>query len=149
MKHLSLITIILNVKIIFNKITIIVKDENLYEGDKIDAFNKDLQLNVGLSSKKIETEFLHNYLRIRIPVLAKAFRDNKPENDESNSCNYDTFKTIIKSMNIHNKYTSDDLLTFIFNKFKNNTNQMVFNDFIEKLHSNHTENDFYGLKDVK
>lgn len=117
----------------------------LYEGDKMDAYNKELQLNAGVSSKKIETEFLHNYLRIRIPVLAKAFVSKDPEC--KNTCDYDSFKEVVKSLNIHNKYTNDDLLTNIFNKFKNNDNEMKYHDFIDDLHSNKIEVDFYGLKD--
>jgi len=112
----------------------------------MEEFNKDLQQNLGVSSKKIEQEALHNYLRIRIPVLVKAFNNNnKIENKDT--CNYQEFSKIVKSLNIHQNFTHDSLLTHLYNKFRNRNNEMEFHTFIEDLRNTTYENNFFDLED--
>jgi len=121
------------------------RDEDLYEGERIESLNNYLQKNLSKSNTHSQQEFLHNCLRIRIPVLVKVFQASC---NGKTSCNYPEFCKIIRSINIYNKYTNDDVLKDLFDKFKNKNNEMVFQEFIEDISKAAAENDFFDLKDV-
>jgi len=106
-----------------------------------------LKLKVGLNNKKVDTDYLHNFLKIRIPVLVKTFQKICTE---SHNCNYETFKNVIKDFNINTKYTHDDILSLVFEKHKNKDNVIDYQKFVEDLSNAKTtaDMDYYKFKDV-
>ena len=98
------------------------------------------------SSRKECMNYLTEYLRIVIPKMVKKF--NSKSEDKSH-CDYKTFKEVISNFQIPKKYTDDDILNSVYDKFKNKNNEkMNYKNFIEFIIDEKEANDFFDYKQI-
>jgi len=129
----------------------VYKDENIIkEGEQTENFKKNLRMNVGEVAKKKDTEFLMEFLRIRIPNLAKKFHEELEKNEQNDKifCNLETFNTVIKSFNLPLKYSNNALMEKLFDEFKNKENGMLDSKkFLDHVVNLKNQNDFFNFKE--
>ena len=129
------------------------KDENLLkEGEQTDNFKNNLRNNVNELAKKKDTNFLKEFLRLRIPILSKKFLDyqNSDENKIKleNMCDYDTLYSLIKSFNVPLKYTNKDVLSSVYEEFKSKESHMFdYKRFLDHIVNFKDNNDFFNFKE--
>jgi hypothetical protein len=119
------------------------EDKYYAEGEQIEKLKKKMRANMMEVSKTEEINFLKEYLRIRIPILAKYFQ----EECENGQADLDSFSKVIKKFPIHEKYTNENILKNLFNNCNINDNMILYKDFMDKLISSKEINDFYNFKE--
>ena len=138
-----------NIDIDLNKIT--YQNESLFEEnhlkEKKNMENNFKDLNVEKSRnfynlKKLTRNIYPNFLQA-MSKINNATNDNN--NDEY--CDFNKFKTVLKSMKIPEKYKSDEIINTIFNKYKiSDKDLMNYNQFIESSKTMDEHNDFFHFQ---
>jgi hypothetical protein len=96
------------------------------------------------SSQKDSMNYLTDYLRIVIPKMVKVFNGNS---EDKSHCDYKTFKEVIGNFQIPKKYTDDNILNGVYEKFKNKDNEkMNYKNFIDFIIDGKEKNDFFDYK---
>lgn len=129
------------------------KDETLLkEGEQTDNFKKNLRNNVNELARKKDTNFLKEFLRLRIPILAKKFLDYQTSEENidkiENMCDYDTLHNLIKSFNVPMKYTNKDVLSSVYEEFQSKETQLFdYKKFLDHIVNFKDNNDFFNFKE--
>ena len=130
--------------------TIPYKNESIYiENNKKEEENKKQLLNNlrisnnenYLSFKKIIRSRYENFLQ-----AMKNIQNEKNENSNNSKglCDLPTFKKVIDTLKIPEKYKNEDIINTIFNQFKiSDNNFMNFENFIENCKNIKETNDFF------
>jgi hypothetical protein len=96
------------------------------------------------SSQKDIMKYLTEYLRIVIPKMVKKFNLNS---EDKSHCDFKTFKEVIGNFQIPQKYTEDNILNNVYDKFKNKeNNQMNYKNFVDYIIDGNQPNDFFDYK---
>ena len=120
-----------------------------------------MKLNIIKSNNETEIKFLKDFLRVRIPIAVKGFKEFDTENN--NTITFENFAQVLKSLKIPSKYTEETVLRSVFeesiasyttntlgNRYTGNLgteSQLNFKKFVEELVAFKGENDFYSFKD--
>ncbi len=122
------------------------KEEKVYaEGEQIDKLKKKMKDCLVETSKTNELNFLKEYLRIRIPGLAKYFNEVA---HKDGLCNYDSLSDVIKRFSLPEKYKSAPVIDAIYSQYlSKDSNLMDYKKFIDDIIYSKDANYFYNFKD--
>lgn len=96
------------------------------------------------SSQKENMNYLTEYLRIVIPKMVKKFNSNS---EDKSHCDYNTFKEVIGNFQIPKKYTEDNILNCVYEKFRNkDLDKMNYKNFVDYIIDGKEANDFFDYK---
>ena len=129
--------------------TIPYKKESIYiESDKKEEENKKQLLNNLRVSKNENYLTFKKIIRGRYQNFLQNMKNIQNEqNDNNNSkglCDLTTFKKVLHSLKIPEKYKNEDIINTIFNQFKiSDNNLMNFENFIENCKNIKETNDFF------
>ena len=145
--------------------TINIDEKNLpnISEDKINENQK--KLNVSKSQKLIDLKVLNNdnyyglkeIIKNRYPYFLSSMKEiqNNSCNDNSNNnlCSKETFKQVLDSLKIPNKYKNIYIINSIFNKYSshnlnenNSENLMDYMKFLEDCKNINDKNDFFDFQ---
>lgn len=96
------------------------------------------------SSQRDCMKYLTEYLRIVIPKMVKKF--NSSAQDKFH-CDFETFKHVLSDFQIPKKYTEDEILTSVYEKFREKENdKMNYKNFVDYIIDGKESNDFFDYK---
>lgn len=132
------------VDIDLNKINF--KNEKVYvEGEHIEKLKRRMRDSVVETSKTNELNYVKEYLRIRIPGLAKLFNEFAVEDG---LCNYDSLSNVIRRFPLPEKYKSTPILDAIYSQYScKESNLMDYKKFIYDIVNSTDTNYFFNFKD--
>lgn len=104
-----------------------------------------------MATKK-DTNFLKEFLRLRIPILVKKFIDintsQEVPNKIENMCSFETLQNLIKSFNVPLKYTHHDVMNSIYEEFKSDDTKLFnYQKFLDHIVNFKDNNDFFNFKE--
>jgi hypothetical protein len=109
-----------------------------------------MENKISESTQKDHQKYLLEYLRLVIPNMAKKFNLNS---EDKLHCDYKTFKNILSNFQIPQKYIGDNIISSIFDNFKQNDefnpnaeSKMNYRDFIDYVIENQETSDFFDYK---
>ena len=126
------------------------KNESVYiENSEKEEDNKRQLLNNLRVSKNQNYFSLQKIIRSRYPIFLKSMKniqnENEPnENNLNGICDLPTFKKVINTIKIPEKYKSDEIINTIFNQHKlPDKNLMNYEQFLENCKNIKETNDFF------
>ena len=130
--------------------TIPYKNESIYiENNKKEEENKKQLLNnLRISNNENYLSF-KKIIRCRYENFLQAMKNIQNEKNENSNnskglCDLPTFKKVIDTLKIPEKYKNEDIINTIFNQFKiSDNNFMNFENFIENCKNIKETNDFF------
>ena len=129
------------------------KNENIYiENNKKEEENKKQLLNNLRISKNENYYALQKIIRSRYPNFIQSMKiiQNEKEsntNSEDGLCDLLTFKKVLDTIKVPEKYKNDSIINTIFNQYKvPNKNYMNYQKFIENCKNIKETNDFFILQ---
>ena len=130
--------------------TIPYKNESIYiENNKKEEENKKQLLNNLRISKNENYLSFKKIIRCRYENFLQAMKNIQNEKNENSNnskglCDLPTFKKVIDTLKIPEKYKNEDIINTIFNQFKiSDNNFMNFENFIENCKNIKETNDFF------
>ena len=121
------------------------KIENDYKKEEENKYKKYINNKIFDNSHYNQLEYL---LHIKYSNFLNSMNElNNKENNKNGLCDFETFKSVLDTLKIPEKYKNVYIAQSIFNEFKeDNVDLMNYNSFIERCKNNAKKNDFFEFQ---
>ena len=121
------------------------KIEDDYKKEDERKYKKYINNKIFDNSHYNQLEYL---LHIKYSNFLNSMNElNNKENNKKGLCDYETFKSVLDTLKIPEKYKNVYIAQSIFNEFKeDNVDLMNYNNFIERCKNNVIKNDFFEFQ---